>query len=87
MCSTTGTGMAKKRALSGVIPAPAVSSVTRTAPASTGTKLRTIRPAGTSQPALGAGAAVVVVLWRVMPRWWRPEWRRLIGTTARVRSA
>jgi hypothetical protein len=29
----------------------------------------------------------VVVLWRVMPRWWRPEWRRLIGTTARVRSA
>ncbi|GII79412.1 hypothetical protein Sru01_43940 [Sphaerisporangium rufum] len=44
MCSTTGSGIAKNRALPGVISAPAVSSVSRAAPAITGTAPSRISP-------------------------------------------
>lgn len=50
MCTTTGTGEAKNRALSGVISAPPASSANRMAPPTTGTTLNTISPVGTSQP-------------------------------------
>ena len=46
MCSTTGTGEAKNRALSGVIGAPEVSWAIRKAPARTGTAQSTISAAG-----------------------------------------
>jgi hypothetical protein len=53
MCVTTGTGDAKNRAFSGVTSTPAAIPPRRTAPATTGTMLRTIRETGTSQSALG----------------------------------
>ncbi|GGL15790.1 hypothetical protein Sme01_21180 [Sphaerisporangium melleum] len=51
MCSTTGSGEAKYRALSAVTAAPPISSLRRIAPATTGTRLSATSPAGTHHPA------------------------------------
>src|SRR5438445_405102 len=48
MCTVTGIGEATNRALFAVISGPPISSVRRTAPARTGTRLSTIRPTGGS---------------------------------------
>ena len=49
MCTTTGTGEAKNRALSGVMRAPTANVATSSAPALTGTTLMRTRLVGTSQ--------------------------------------
>ncbi|MEO9228538.1 MAG: hypothetical protein ABI216_06265 [Devosia sp.] len=51
MCSTTGSGALTKRTLSGVVGAPLASIVSRTMPAITGIRARTISPAGINQSA------------------------------------
>src|SRR5258705_11583729 len=52
MCTSTGTGMSKKRALSGVTSAPPANSATWDAPARIGTALSSSSPVGTGQPGL-----------------------------------
>src|ERR687891_167836 len=49
ICSTTGRGAAKKRALAAVTSAPRASSARRTEPARAGTRLNRMSPAGMSQ--------------------------------------
>jgi hypothetical protein len=60
MCRSTGTGMAKNWAFSGVSSAPPVSSATRTPPAATGMRLSMISPAGMSHFGLAGDSRIVM---------------------------
>src|SRR2546429_3277166 len=75
MCTSTGTGMAKKRWLSGVTGPPLANWVTRSAPARTGTSVSASSPAVTSHSRLRrpapdpwtAAGLEVTTSWFVIP--------------------
>ncbi len=61
MCSSTGTGIAKNRAFSGVTFVASVSCTSRPVPAMAGTRLSTMSDAGISQSRLVEVMSVILV--------------------------